>query len=188
MAATPLPISIIRECHGAPAPPGTQLPNAADLVRLCTEVHPDRSLWNMGLAYPPESPVFWIKYGPSVVWNELEAQNMAHDGLLRIRSSVSAPAVFYACLLTLPAHPRYGGYDSKSYVVMEYVPGKTAGELLSNTDDAHERDLIYASIGLALSELNRIPVPAGRGQLPLTVARFGTWYLTTKKLLYTTRA
>lgn len=174
MAATPIPISVINEYHGAPVPPGVQLRQPVDLVRMCTAVHPENQCHNMGLAYPAEAPVFWIKYGYSIVWNELQAQAMAHDGLVRIGSSVRAPKVFYACYLTIPLTPPLhdfpGDCDRKAYVVMEYVPGKTAGKLLAETDDAHERDLIYGSIGLAMSELARIPIPDGRDQRPLMVA------------------
>lgn len=55
----------------------------------------------MGLAYPPDAPVFWIKYGHSVIWNEVIAQAMAHEELRRLGSPVRAPAVFYACELAL---------------------------------------------------------------------------------------
>lgn len=50
------PVCIAREYHGLPAPAGSQVPTPKDLISLCTQVHPDG--WCLGLAYPPESPVF----------------------------------------------------------------------------------------------------------------------------------
>lgn len=49
----------------------------------------------------------------------------------------------------------------KSYIVMEYVPGKTAGEWLDSieNEDENGRDSIYQQIAFALSELHRIPIP-----------------------------
>lgn len=145
------PVYMTREFHGLPAPPGTAVPTPAELLELCTEVHPRG--FNVGLAYPPEAPVFWIKY-PQVIWNELAAQNMAHEGLRRLQSPVRAPAVYYACEMSF-------GQSIDSFAVMEFVPGKTAEERLQGAKDSRAKDATYSLIALALSELQRIPVPPG---------------------------
>ncbi|KAH7011373.1 hypothetical protein EDB80DRAFT_891202 [Ilyonectria destructans] len=94
------PVFLTREYHGLLGPPGTQIPSPVDLLRLCTVEHPER--YSMGLAYPPGAPVLWIKYGRSVIWNEVVAQAMAHKELRGLQSQVKAPAVFYACEMELP--------------------------------------------------------------------------------------
>lgn len=53
-------------------------------------------------------------------------------------------------------------YAYNSYMVMDYIPGKTARECLDTfKDDDRGQDRVYAQIALALSELLRIPVPDG---------------------------
>ncbi|KND91581.1 hypothetical protein TOPH_03825 [Tolypocladium ophioglossoides CBS 100239] len=145
------PVYMTREFYGLPAPPGTALPTPAELLELCTKRHPRG--WNVGLAYPPEAPIFWIKY-PHVIWNELVAQNMAHEGLKRLQSPVRAPAVYYACEMEF-------GRSIDSFAVMEFVPGKIAAERLQDAEDSKSKDATYSLIALALPELHRIPVPPG---------------------------
>lgn len=153
------PLHLTREYHGISPPPGAQLPTPAELFHICPSDYPN--WFNRGFAYPPEKPIFWIKHGHSILWNELSAQTMAHWELQNLKSSVRAPALYYACELRYPQAPwRKDSYGRRRYIVMEYVPGKTTAEWLEETnDDTQRRDLIYARIGLALSELLRIPVP-----------------------------
>lgn len=84
------PVSMIKEWHGSPVPTSiaTPLPTTAELVSLCKQTN--RFGYTMGMPYPPEaeSLVFWIKYGSSVVWNELAAQKFAFDGLKTLHSPV----------------------------------------------------------------------------------------------------
>lgn len=155
------PVLLNKEYHGLPAPPNTSIPTPVDLLRLCTGEHPLH--YNLGLAYPPEAPVFWIKYG-SIIWNELSAQAMVHEELRRLGSPVRAPAIYYACELALPSVITCDGkliHGYKSYAVMEYIPGKTAAEWLESAQDAADEDAVYAHIASVLSELHRIPVPPG---------------------------
>jgi hypothetical protein len=155
-------VYMVKEWHGAALPLeiNIQLPSVADLVRMCDKEHPKD--YNMGLAYPPQAPVLWIKYGYTIVWNELYAQKMANEELRRLGSSVRAPAVYYACRVKMTYEGNAGGMPTyRSYVVMDYVPGKTAGQLLQNLVDNNLRSYIYAQIAVAISELYRIPVPQG---------------------------
>jgi hypothetical protein len=96
-------VYMVKEWHGAALPLeiNIQLPSVADLVRMCDKEHPKD--YNMGLAYPPQAPVLWIKYGYTIVWNELYAQKMANEELRRLGSSVRAPAVYYACRVKMNA-------------------------------------------------------------------------------------
>lgn len=116
--------------------------------------------YNWGVAHPPEAPVFWIKYGPSIVWQEVRAQDLAHKQLRRLGSKVRAPAVFYACEMAMSLDSASFGARN-SFIVMEYVPGKTARKVLEGAKDEAAEDAVYASIAFALSELHRIPVPPG---------------------------
>lgn len=118
----------------------------------------------MGLAYPSDNPIFWIKYGSSVVWGEMHAQHLAHQELQRLQSPVQVPAVYYACELRVPGGfgPADVNFGYKSFVVMDYVPGQTADEWLKPSGDATDDsrgELVYSQIAFALSELLRIPVP-----------------------------
>jgi hypothetical protein len=76
-----------------------------------------------------EPSVFWIKCGRSIVWNELAGQKKARDGLRNLVSQVKAPAVYYACQVAIPYKDDPDGWPAhRTYVVMEYVPGRAAAQ------------------------------------------------------------
>jgi hypothetical protein len=156
------PVYMKKEWFGSALPSNitVPLPTAAELVSLYKETNPHG--YTIGVPYPPrtESPVFWIKYGSSVVWNELAGQKMAHDGLRAVGSQVRAPAVYYGCHVAIPYKDDPDGWPAHlTYVVMEYVPGRTAAQRLQDAvNDDVMRDLVYSRIAFALSELHRIPV------------------------------
>ncbi|KAM5463486.1 hypothetical protein MauCBS54593_007480 [Microsporum audouinii] len=134
------------EFRGLDPPPGVHIPTGAELFSLCTAEHPRR--FSMGIPYPAESPVLWIKYGRPVLWNEVPAQTMAYHELRRLGSAVRVPAIYYACTV-----------EYKTYIVMEYIPGKTAAKSLEGVSDPAKKEAIFRLIALGLSELHRIPVP-----------------------------
>lgn len=154
------PVRMTREWHGSALPLHVTipLPSPAELVRLCTKSHPLG--FTIGMPYPDaDSPVFWIKYCSSIIWNELAAQKMAHDGLGELNSPVKVPAVYYGCQVTVHIGDPDAWPQRRSYVVMEYIPGKTAAQRLKEATDDATKDDIYKQVALALSELHRIPVP-----------------------------
>lgn len=60
----------------------------------------------------------------------------------------------------VPCGPRWGiDFEHIVYVVMEYIPGKTAAQWLEDTQQPQNSDFVYSRLTLALSELLRIPVP-----------------------------
>ena len=135
---------------GIKPPPGVHVPEREELLgSICAERSP-----RSGFAYPPEAPTFWIKYGFAVYWNEVCGQTVAYDGLRQIGSSVRAPGVYYAFK-----------EDTSTYIVMEYIPGKTATQCLEETQDEAEKETIYRSMAFAVSELHRIPIPESRRRL-----------------------
>lgn len=78
-----------KEWYGSAAPSNIAipLPTAAELVSHDRETN--HHGYTLGAPYPPNStqdPVFWIKYGNTVVWNELAGQKMAYDGLRSLGS------------------------------------------------------------------------------------------------------
>lgn len=149
-------LSVTTEFHGLDPPPGTPIPTVPELLDYCTAVHPENHHYAMGLPYPKEAPVFWIKYG-SFQWNGVIAQDMAYHGLRKINSPVRAPGVFYSCILTDHTHELY---THKTYLVMEYIPGSTAAQLLEIAkDSAEETEAIYRKVAFAIHELSRIPIP-----------------------------
>ncbi|KFY42565.1 hypothetical protein V494_02351 [Pseudogymnoascus sp. VKM F-4513 (FW-928)] len=132
---------------GIKPPPGVHVPEREELLSsICTKDEPRK-----GFPYPPEAPTFWIKYGDAVYWNEVCAQSVAYDGLRQIESSVRAPGVYYAFQ-----------EGRVTYIVMEYIPGKTALQLLKEAHDEAEKEVILQSIASAVSELHRIPIPESR--------------------------
>ncbi|KFY03592.1 hypothetical protein V490_00120 [Pseudogymnoascus sp. VKM F-3557] len=140
---------------GIDPPPGIHIPELKEVLRDLGKTCPPRSF----LAYPTEAPTCWIKYGLSVYWNEVCAQAVAYEGLRQLGSSVRVPAVYYA----FKEHPM-------TYIVMEYIPGKTAGECLEESPEQSDKETIYRSIALALSELHRIPIPKDFQNRPAAVS------------------
>lgn len=124
---------------------GRAVPSPDELInKLCSE--PERQ---KGFPYPPKGPVFWIKYGSAVCWNEVCAQVMAYEGLRRLGSEqVRAPGVFYAQM----------NYPD-TYIVMEYIPGKPTSQCIDEAQgDAAKETLLRQSMELAISELHQIPM------------------------------
>ncbi|KFY28565.1 hypothetical protein V493_02867 [Pseudogymnoascus sp. VKM F-4281 (FW-2241)] len=91
---------------------------------------------------------------------ELLAGNfVAYDGLRQLGSVVQAPGVYYAFK-----------EGTSTYILMEYIPGKTAEECLKEAQDEAQKESIYQSIGSALSELYRMPIPESRRQRPAAIS------------------
>jgi hypothetical protein len=84
-------ICLDKEFIGVSPPHNVHIPTAIELLDLYPQ---DICLGYIAL--PPESPVFWVKYGIGVYWNEVVAQDMAYHELRRRGSPVRGPAVFYA--------------------------------------------------------------------------------------------
>ncbi|KHO01885.1 Aminoglycoside phosphotransferase [Metarhizium album ARSEF 1941] len=154
-----------KEWHGLPVPEyiTTPLPTAAELVHLCNKTH--ELGYTSSLTYPPDAkcPTYWIKYGSSVIWNELASTKMAYEGLRSLGSPVRVPAVYYGCRLAIPHKDNPSRVPVyRTYLVMEYVKGQTAEQLLQDAGhDEEKKDSTYKQIAFALSELHRIPVPEG---------------------------
>lgn len=135
---------------GIEPPSGVHVPKREELLgSICAERSP-----RSGFPYPPEAPIFWIKYGFAVYWNEVCGQTVAYDGLRQLGSSVRAPGVYYAFK-----------EDISTYIVMEYIPGKTATQCLEELQDEAEKEKIYRSMAFVVSELHRIPIPESRRRL-----------------------
>ncbi len=150
--------NVIKEFRGLGPPPGVHIPTPDELIAICI---PTYSRYNMGVAYPPDSPVFWIKFGLSIVWGELEAQTAAHQELRRLDSSINAPAIYYACKMGDVEHS-HGSHNIShfSYIVMDYVSGKTAKDCLADADEA-SREYVYRSVAAAVTALWNLPIPPG---------------------------
>lgn len=132
---------------GIKPPPEVRVPGREELLDSICKAPTPRS----SFAHPPEAPTCWIKYGRAVYWNEVCAQVVAYDGLRQLGSPVRAPAVFYA----------FEEYYV-TYIVMEYIPSKTAGQRSTEAQDEADKEVIYRSVALALSELHRISIPESR--------------------------
>lgn len=74
---------------------------------------------------------------------------MAYRELISLGSNVRIPVIYYAYT-----------HESMTFIVMEYIPGKTAMQLLCDDDEARKED-IYSKVAMALGELHRIPIKSG---------------------------
>ncbi|OAA53602.1 Aminoglycoside phosphotransferase [Niveomyces insectorum RCEF 264] len=138
-------VELAREYMGVPPPANAHLPTAAELLNLCGTDCP-----RGGVALPPEAPVFWVKHGHSVYWNEVAAGTVAYHELRRMNSPVRAPAVYYAFQ-----------YRFSKFIVMEYISGKTVGKCLEEAESDDEKERLRGQVVLCLSELHRIPIAPG---------------------------
>lgn len=138
-------ICLDKEFIGVSSSHNVHIPTAIELLDLCPDAIPLGSI-----ALPPESPVFWVKYGEAVYWNEVVAQDMAYHELRRRGSPVRAPAVFYAF-----------EYYYRVYIVMEYIQGDTICKCLEEAKSQAEREHIIDEVALGLTELHRIPIASG---------------------------
>ncbi|KAI0184778.1 hypothetical protein EV127DRAFT_504323 [Xylaria flabelliformis] len=136
---------ITKEFVGIPPPPNTHLPTSSELLDLCPAETPRGHA-----TLPAESPVFWVKYGYAMFWNEVVAQDKAYHELKRLGSVVRAPGVFYAFR-----------YRATVYIVMEYIPGKTSRKCIEEAKTEAEKEHVLDQVGLGVSELHRIPVASG---------------------------
>jgi hypothetical protein len=102
--------------------------------------------YSQHIAYPPHAPQLWIKYGRIVLPDEVTSQMMAYRGLQQLQSSVRIPKVYYTCK-----------YKWVTYIVMEYIPGKTMEQLLEELPS--KKQDICNLVAFGLQELLRIPVP-----------------------------
>jgi len=135
---------ITKEYFGVPTSNSVHLPTPHDLYRLCPKT-PPRGF----ITYPSNLPVFFIKHGRAVYWNEVAAQVKAYHELRNRGSSVRTPATFYACK-----------NKKRTIIVIEYIPDKTAGQLFKELIPRDREDIIDR-ITHSLSELHRIPIPIG---------------------------
>ncbi|EEQ35141.1 uncharacterized protein MCYG_07960 [Microsporum canis CBS 113480] len=139
-------MSVSREFRGIDPPAGVKLPTTAEIIAVCTK-RGRRTL--RGLAYPSDDrPVCWIKYGNGVTWNEVHALALARQELLRLRSPVAVPAVYHAFEA-----------DYVTYIVMEYIHGRTGTQILESTSVPAEREAVYRHMAAGVQELLRIPIP-----------------------------
>lgn len=139
-------LNLEKELCDPPPLNNISLPTASQLLDACTTVEA-RGHTTWPLEGPP---VFWIKYGRAVYWNEVLAQNMAHRELWSLESPVRAPAVFYAFK-----------YQSRVFLVMGHIAGDTASKRLEEAGSQEETDRIVDLVALSLSELYRIPIAPG---------------------------
>ncbi|RJE25079.1 hypothetical protein PHISCL_02614 [Aspergillus sclerotialis] len=85
-------VSVTMEYHGLKPSPGAYIPTVRELLNYCTAVNPENPHYAMGLPYPRDAPVFWIKYG-AIPWNSIPAQAMAYHELRKLGSPVTAPGL-----------------------------------------------------------------------------------------------
>ena len=127
---------------------GVPFPAGEELVQLYT-------LPEVPIAHIPQpagTPVYWIKHGDGVYWGEVASQTVEHHELRRLDSALPAPAVYRAHRVRTA-----DGQISMSVIVVEYIPGKTAGRRVGEGLDSMK--VVCRHLAYVIKELNRIPVP-----------------------------
>jgi serine/threonine protein kinase len=122
-----------------------ELPNTEEIVALCHQ----NGFKSNGLTYPPNgSPIAYIKYGGMVSEGEIQTQNYVHKAFDKMST---------ASIVKVPKIYRAFEFEGQMYVVMEYIPGRTAGSLLR--DSATDKNWIYDQVAKAFAHLLLVPVP-----------------------------
>ncbi|KAJ6558335.1 kinase-like domain-containing protein [Mycena capillaripes] len=136
-------------------PPG--LPSPPDAVALCHKAGYNQS----GFAFPSnEHPIAWIKYGLRVTVGEARTQHMIAAVVNSSPESVVRVPKVYSAFVC----------DNLCYIVMEYIAGPTADELLRAP--GADRGSICQTVAAAVKQLltlrapaDSIPGPVGRGYI-----------------------
>jgi hypothetical protein len=155
---------------GAPPPPsdGAPDPNAAARQYAQTISEDDlcqraQTLFAPFLAYPPNDPVVFVKFGGPEKQAEGDMQTLAFDWLRRNSSSnIHVPEVFK--MFTK------GGL---TFIIMQLVAAKPIQQFAENFDPRtwdHNKSLYYGMIAEGVHILSRMPVPAGATPGPFTRA------------------
>lgn len=116
----------------------------------------DRGWRVTGFAYPTDNPVVYIKYGhnrSSLRDSEARTHQFAYDSLQRLpqqdRQGVRIPEIY-----------RIMQAGNWTYIVMEYIRGKTLAKLMEDRETFKETyQYYYDSIERALKLLLSFPVP-----------------------------
>ncbi|KAH8762967.1 kinase-like domain-containing protein [Hyaloscypha finlandica] len=137
------------------------LPTTDEVIELCRQNGFDTNV----LKYPPnKSPIAYIKYGGRANMGEVRTQHYVSNILNETTpaSGVKAPEVYLAF-----------EYDDETYIVMEYIHGQTAAELLR---DRSKRDWIYDLVAKAVTDLIEIPVPEDARPGPVGGGYIHHWF------------
>lgn len=125
------------------------LPNAKGIMALCRE----KGCGCNGFAYPSNGPIAYIKYGYTVTVGEMQTQRYVYNAFRQMTngsgSSVKVPEIYHAFEC-----------EDQTYIVMEYVHGKTVGAWLRDSS-GETRDWVYDQVAKAINQLLRVPVPSG---------------------------
>ena len=143
-----------QQCRQLPQLP--QLPSDNEIIDACDRNPPCHENGDAirGLMYPPQAPIFWIKYGLRSEGRDAEART--HDFTFRAleripqseREGIRIPEVYRIFTDDYPSG------ESMVYIVMKYVPGKTLLQILRDTPNQrleHLYDRIAKAIRLFLS-------------------------------------
>ncbi|KAH7033064.1 uncharacterized protein B0I36DRAFT_240911 [Microdochium trichocladiopsis] len=146
--------------------PGVKMPALDELVQLCTETGAPVS----HIAYPSDRPVFWIKYGDGIDWSEVVAQDVAHQELQHLDTSVRAPGIF--CAYEIETRQTYQEdvyIQAKTFIIMEYMPGRTAKAYIEQQPQMEHT--VYQLIARAIMMLNQVPVPSDKAPSSISGGR-----------------
>lgn len=138
------------------------LPNAKEIIALCHE----KGCGYNGFAYPSNGPIAYIKYGYTVTVGEMQTQRYVYNEFRQMTnasgSGVKVPEIYHAFECEFD-----GEFDGEyqTYIVMEYVHGKTVGACLRDSS-GEARNWVYDQVAKAIKQLLRVPVPTSSGSRP----------------------
>lgn len=114
-----------------------------------------------GFGFPTQQPVAYVKFGlPSMLKPELQNHQYVF-GALRDMPPAKTRGI------RIPEIYRTLESDGKFFIVMEYVPGSTLGQLLDQKGGESKQGALTNHIARAMRLLMSIPAPAGQKPGPV---------------------
>lgn len=114
-----------------------------------------------GFGFPPQQPVAYVKFGlPDMLKSELQNHQYIFRALRDMPPDQTRGIHIPEIYRTLES-------DNKFFIIMEYIPGSTLGQLLDQKGGESWQGALTNSIARAMKLLMSIPVPPGQKPGPV---------------------
>lgn len=114
-----------------------------------------------GFGFPPQQPVAHIKFGlPDVLQPELQNHQYVFRALRDMPPDQTRG-------IRIPEIYRTFESDGRFFIIMEYIPGSTLGQLLDQKGGESKQGALTNDIARAMKLLMSIPVPPGQKPGPV---------------------
>lgn len=114
-----------------------------------------------GFGFPPQEPVAHVKFGlPAILKPELDNHEYVFRALRDMPPDKTRG-------IRIPEIYRTLESDGRVFIIMEYIPGSTLGQLLDQEGGESKQGALTNDIARAMKLLMSIPVPAGQTPGPV---------------------